>query len=154
MVFWFYGSFMVDKCSSPTPKWQCLTAWNPWLWAASGMATGCYETSFLLFANSRGGRDTISTVKCPGLIMHQYPGFARRGGWMLAAGIDSHIVPSVRLSSFELTVLMHSHMQMQQLVLSLLLRPTAKLNPLSLPRCSACYPYRSFVPQWLASLQG
>ena len=41
---WFYcfkRSFMVDKCSSPTPKWQCLTAWNPWLWAPSEMTTGC-----------------------------------------------------------------------------------------------------------------
>ena len=59
---------MVDKCSSPTPKWQCLTAWNPWLWAPSEMTTGCYETSLLLFANARGA-GTLLTVKflAPGI---------------------------------------------------------------------------------------
>ena len=71
---WFYcfhRSFMVDKCSSPTPKWQCLTAWKPriWpggLWAPSNseMTTGCYKTSLSLFANVQG-TGTLLTVKCP-----------------------------------------------------------------------------------------
>ena len=55
---------MVDKYSSPTPKWQCLTAWNPWPWAPSEIATGCYKTSFLLFANARGA-GTLLTAKYP-----------------------------------------------------------------------------------------
>ena len=55
------------------------------------MATGCYKTSFLLFANARGA-GTLSTAKCSALGTHRAtdsrPGFARG---MLAAGIDSHI---------------------------------------------------------------
>ena len=79
---------MVDKCSSLTTKWQCLTAWNPWLWAPSEMTTECYETSLSLFANARGGRDTIN-CQMPGSwdsSWNKCLGFARGG--MLAVGID------------------------------------------------------------------
>ena len=44
------------------------------------MTTGCYRTSFLLFANARGA-GTLLTAKCPA--------FAR--GCVLPAGIDSHV---------------------------------------------------------------
>ena len=89
--FCFFWSFMVDKCSSPTPIWQCLTAWIPWLWAPSEMATGCYETSFLLFANTRGA-GTLSTAKCPALGTHRATNARGLPGGMLAAGIDSYIM--------------------------------------------------------------
>ena len=76
-----FGSIELHKNRSPneslrlekinalhlTPKWQCSTAWNPWLswfWAPSEMTTGCYETSFLLFGNTRGAW-TLLTAKCP-----------------------------------------------------------------------------------------
>ena len=76
----FYRSFIVDKCSSPTPKWQCLTAWNPWLWAPSEITTGFYETSLLLFTNARWG-DTLY-CQMPGprdSSWNKCPGFARGG---------------------------------------------------------------------------
>ena len=51
------------------------------------MTTGCYETSFLLFANARGA-GTRLTVKCPAPGTHR----ATNARGMLAAGIDSHII--------------------------------------------------------------
>ena len=63
---WFYcfnRSFKVDKCSF-IPKWHCL---KPLLLTATEMITGCYEASFLLFANAQGARTLLSllTAKCP-----------------------------------------------------------------------------------------
>ena len=90
---WFYSlyrSFMVDNGSSPIPKWQCLTAWNPWLWALSEMTTGCYETRFLFFTNFRGFGIQL-TAKCPAPGTHRASNALVLHGGMLAAGIDSHI---------------------------------------------------------------
>ena len=56
------------------------------------MTTGCYDASFLLFANAWGA-GTVFTAKCPprpGFIVDQIPGICSGGG-MLVAGIDSHI---------------------------------------------------------------
>ena len=62
---WFYcfnRSFKVDKYSF-IPKWHCL---KPLLLTATEMTTGCYEASFLLFANAQGAGTLLSllTAKC------------------------------------------------------------------------------------------
>ena len=89
MVLLLYRSFMVDKCSSPTPKWQCLTAWNPWLRAPSEMTTGCYETSFCCCLQMPGR--TLLTAKCPAPGTHRKTNARGLPGGMQAVGIDSQI---------------------------------------------------------------
>ena len=63
------------------------------------MATGCYETTFLLFANPRGA-GTQSTAKCSAPGTHRATD-ARGlpGGGMLVVGIDSHIMREVALAA-------------------------------------------------------
>ena len=55
------------------------------------MTTGCYETSFLLFANSRGP-GALLTVKCPAPGTHRETNAGVCPGGMLAVRIDSHII--------------------------------------------------------------
>ena len=54
----FCRSFMVHECPSYS-KWRCL---KPLTLSTSEMTTGCYEASFLLFANAR--RAILLAAKC------------------------------------------------------------------------------------------
>ena len=54
------------------------------------MTTGCYETSFLLFANARGA-ETLLTVKFPAPGTHRETNARGLPGGVLAVGIDTHI---------------------------------------------------------------
>ena len=55
------------------------------------MTTGCYETSFLLFANALEV-GTLLTAKCSPPVFHRASNtWGLPGGEMLAAGIDLHI---------------------------------------------------------------
>ena len=60
------------------------------------MATGCYEKSFLLYANDRGVGTPLA-AKCPAPGTHCATKAQGLTGVMLAAGIDSHI--SVKLET-------------------------------------------------------
>ena len=60
----FYRSFMVDKSSSPTPKWQCLTAWSEALTlSAVGNDDRMLRNKFVV-CKCPGPR-TLLIVKCP-----------------------------------------------------------------------------------------
>ena len=67
------------------------------------MTTGCYETSFLLFANAGGGGGGGETINCqmPGprdsSCNTELPGVCPEV--MLAAGFDSHIIIYSRIWS-------------------------------------------------------
>ena len=98
---------MVDKYSSHTPKSQYFTAWIPWLWAPSEMTTGCYETSICCLQMS-GGRDTSNCqMSGPGRT-HRATNARGLPGWMLAAGIDSHISVDFYLASEHINALCNS----------------------------------------------
>ena len=60
------------------------------------MTTGCYETSFLLFANDRG-TGTILTAKCPAPGTHRATNARVLPGGMLTAGTDSHIITELHV---------------------------------------------------------
>ena len=59
------------------------------LWAPLELTTWCYEASFLLFANARGGHYYLANARPPGFTVYQMARVCP--GEMLVAGIDSHI---------------------------------------------------------------
>ena len=67
---------MLDKCSSysKTAVFENLDFGTP-----SEMTTGCYEASFLLFANAREVGTPLTMPSPPRLILYQTPGIYPRG---------------------------------------------------------------------------
>ena len=91
----------------PTPKWQCLTVWNPPLERRRKWRQDGAKQVFLLFANAQGV-GTLLTAKCPAPGTHRasnargLPGGDARGWNRLAHYLLTNLLTYLFLNSLNI----------------------------------------------------